>query len=68
MSQRNENKAYFEQALCDKETKLALHILHDGKSFWVPKSVVDDDSEVYQKDDEGTLVLPEWFAIKEGLV
>ena len=62
-------KSEFEKTYCDGETKMAIHvILDDGTKKWLPKSLIDDDSEVYKKGDEGKLVLPEWFAIKEGLV
>lgn len=33
---------------------------------WIPQSVIHDDSEVYQDGDEGTLVVEDWFAEKEG--
>jgi hypothetical protein len=35
--------------------------------IWVPKSQIDDDSDVYAKDTDGTLVITEWFATKKGL-
>lgn len=48
-----------------RETEKALLVLTDeGDELWVPKSVVDEDSEVFQKDDEGTLIVQEWFAKK----
>jgi hypothetical protein len=50
-----------------KETSLALLCLIDGKEHWLPKSVIHEDSEVSAEGDEGTLVVPEWFAEKEGL-
>ena len=69
MSNRDEHKAHFEKSYCDGETTKAIHVLFDdGTEKWIPKSLVDDDSEVYKKGDEGDLVLPEWFAVKEGLV
>jgi len=43
---------------------------HSGVKVWVPKSVIDDESEVFSaKEDEnsGTLVVQRWFAEKEGL-
>lgn len=51
------------------ETDLALCIagIHD-EDVWVPKSQIDDDSEVWRKGDEGELIISEWFAEKEGLV
>jgi hypothetical protein len=56
------------EAVCDKETQAALHvILETGEVYWVPKSVVDDDSEVYEDGHEGILVLKYWWAEKEGL-
>lgn len=55
-------------ASCVGETEKALKVLIEGETFWIPKSVVHDDSEVYEKDHEGVLVVQEWFAEKEGLV
>lgn len=55
-------------ALSIAETVLALKVEVDGESVWVPKSVVDDDSEVYMKGNEGILVVQEWWAEREGLV
>ena len=68
---RELHKVSFEKVLCSAETEKAIFVYgvtdsEDG--IWVPKSLVDDDSEVYKKGDEGTLVLPEWFAVKEGLI
>jgi hypothetical protein len=39
-----------------------------GDDIWIPKSVIHDDSEVYDEGHEGELVLAEWWARKEGLV
>lgn len=54
---------------CIKETDRALLVVvEDGtREVWIPKSVVDDDSEVFKEGDEGTLVVHEWFAQKEDL-
>lgn len=53
-----------------RETDLALQCSIDGKLMWIPKSVVHDDSEVYNAgpNSTGKLVLPLWFALREGLV
>lgn len=40
--------------------------IQDGTEEWVPTSLINDDSEVYQVGDEGTLVVPEWFADEKG--
>lgn len=47
---------------------LLVHVPDLGDEFWVPQSVVDDESEVFEAGDEGDLVLQEWWARKEGLV
>ena len=59
--------------VCFFETVKAIAISLDGvldlnNCHWIPKSLISDDSEVWKKGDEGKLVVPEWFAIKEGLV
>jgi hypothetical protein len=51
---------------CKKATKAAILCARKGKQFWVPQSVVHDDSEVYKEGDEGKLVVQLWFAEKEG--
>lgn len=38
----------------------------EGEEFWVPQSVVHDDSEVWKVGDEGTLVVEYWWARKKG--
>ena len=69
MSKREPDKCYFEDSRCDSETDKAIHVTTgEGDVLWIPKSVVDDDSEVYRKGDKGLLVLPEWFCLKEELI
>ena len=58
----------FEKSKAVKETDLALLVDLGTDEHWFPKSVIDDDSEVWQEGDEGDLVVKEWFALKEGLV
>lgn len=59
----------FEGCEAVAETDLAICVegIQDD-DIWIPKSQVHDDSEVYKKGHEGTLVVMEWFAEKEGLV
>jgi hypothetical protein len=49
------------------ETDRALRVLIDGKPTWIPKSQITEDSEVWKKGDEGTLVVTGWWYEKEGL-
>ncbi len=53
-----------------KATERALLVSHAGEETWVPKSVVHDDSEVYDDSSDGkgpgTLVLKRWWARDNG--
>jgi hypothetical protein len=52
----------------EQETDKAILVkFEDGSKSWIPKSVIDDDSEVYQMGTDGTLIVKQWFAEKEGL-
>lgn len=55
--------------LCKHETVKAILFVDkgSGEEFWIPKSVIDEDSEVQGQHDEGTLIVAEWWAEKEGL-
>jgi hypothetical protein len=62
----------FKNAKCVKETDAALLIKFEDreKEVWIPKSQVDDASEVYAEDgdgSEGTLIITEWIATQKGL-
>jgi hypothetical protein len=61
------HKTEINDVIGKKETPKALLVEIEGEDFWIPKSVIDDDSEVHSEGDIGTLVVPEWFAEKEGL-
>lgn len=42
---------------------------HEDRELWIPHSVIHEDSEVFDGDDnaEGELFVKNWFAEKEGL-
>jgi len=51
-------------------TAKAILVEYEGEEFWVPKSIVDDDSEIYsgrQIGESGVLVIPYNFACEKGL-
>lgn len=53
-----------------RATEKALLVeLEDGSEVWIPRSVVHDDSEVYDDGEasEGEVVVKRWFAEKESL-
>lgn len=50
------------------ESDKALLVLVDGLECWIPKSLIDDDSECYSvRSGPGALIIPLWFADREGL-
>ncbi len=51
-----------------KETEKALLCLIDGKELWIPKSQIDDDSEVFEEGHYGTLIITQWIAEQKELV
>lgn len=43
----------------------------DGIDRWIPKSMIHDDSEVWDENEgneHGEIVVKSWFAEKEGLI
>jgi hypothetical protein len=40
----------------------------DKFRHWVPKSQIDDDSEVYKANTEGVLIVSDWLAKQKGWV
>ena len=61
-----QNKVSIEDVLCVRQTDKAILVVVDGAEEWVPQSQIDEDSEVWQEGDEGTLVVSGWFAHKKG--
>ncbi len=49
------------------ETEAAIKCQIGKRAVWVPKSQITDDSEVYEADQCGKLVVTAWFAEKEDL-
>jgi hypothetical protein len=50
-----------------RDSGLALLCLIRGKHVWVPKAQLLSGSCVMQPGDRGTVVVPEWFALDQGL-
>jgi len=55
----------YQDVRAKQETDKAI-LVRFGKDDerWVPKSVIGEDSEVFQLNDEGTLEVYEWFVDK----
>lgn len=49
--------------------KALLVQLETGDEVWIPRSVLHDNSEVYDdaENREGEVVVKQWFADREGL-
>lgn len=70
---RSEDTGKFRcQAKVVRDSGAALLVqLDSGEKAWIPKSLIDDDSEVFEAggtNSEGELIIPEWLAIKKGFV
>lgn len=62
----------FKGAMIITETKMAILVKADSldeKGLWVPKSVIHDDSEVFDQKHPGPgqLVIKGWWADRENL-
>lgn len=66
----NQDTADFPDSLVIGGSDKALNITINGKDYWVPKSVIHDDSEVFDEldNDNGTLIVESWWAKKAGLL
>ncbi len=49
-------------------TDKAILIEHDGDSVWVPKSVIEDAEQYEKWNRDVTVMVEEWFAIREELI
>lgn len=55
------------QGRATAETARALRVsLQEGGVHWLPKSIVHDDSEVYELGHAGKVVVEEWWADANG--
>lgn len=70
----DDGAAIIDRAECISETRAALLVRfadppRSTVTIWIPKSVVHDDSEVFDagRNARGRLVLLAWWAEREGL-
>lgn len=50
------------------ETAKAIFCDFGDVRCWIPKSQIHDDSDVYEGDQEGEIIIPEWLAEEKGLI
>jgi hypothetical protein len=68
MPSENDDPVDLGRAVCVEERKLAVRVVLAGVHYWLPKSILHDDSEVYKMGDSGKLIVKQWWAEKEGWV
>ena len=72
MGRRKDEGVAFDDVVATRATDLALLVRlgprNGHKEIWIPKSVIHEDSEINEVDDEGILVLSTWFVEKEGIL
>ena len=56
-----------ENVVAKRETEAALLCEIDGEDHWIPKSQIDEDSEVYAEGHQGSLVITQWIADQKGI-
>lgn len=52
------------QSIAETEKALLCRRVDEGDQAWIPKSNIHDDSEVYEKGQEGILIVKTWYADK----
>lgn len=57
-----------ENARCVKDTgqKILVEAPDLEEPTWIPKSQIEDESEVYKHGTDGVLIVNDWFAEKRG--
>lgn len=62
------NQESFDDVYVVRETGNALLCDINGEEMWIPKSQISDDSEIWEGEQEGTLVISAWIARQKGLI
>ena len=64
-----EGHTEFDNCVVRKDSDQAIYVeLDSGELHWIPKSLVHDNSEVYEMGTDGVLIIPEWLAVKKEMV
>ena len=65
----DENYIVFPSCVVRVETDAAILVdLGEEGEHWFPKSVLHEDSEVFEKDTNGDLIVKKWIAEDRGLI
>jgi hypothetical protein len=60
-------KCYIADVNILRSTESAVLCLIENEEIWIPQSQIDDESEVWEEGDNGTLVISLWIAEQKGL-
>jgi len=64
----DENYVLFRDCVARAETDAAILVdLGEEGEHWFPKSQLHDDSEVFEKETNGDLIVKKWLAKDRGL-
>ena len=47
---------------------LRVQLEEEDRTIWIPKSVIHDDSEVYELDHAGDVIVERWWAEDKGFI
>ena len=66
---RGEDATHLGEGEGIKETSKAvlIRLIDRGDELWIPKSVIHDDSEVYEYGQTGEVYVKQWWAENNGL-
>lgn len=56
-----------EDAMVKASTDKALLVVIGSEEVWIPRSQLHDDCELTDKEDEGSLIIPQWLADKNDI-
>lgn len=56
-----------ENVFVRRATEKALLVVIEGDEYWIPQSQITDDSEVWEVDQIGELVVTDFIADQRGL-
>lgn len=68
MPREEKEPVSFDDIKCERATGKAILVEISGEEYWIPKSQIHEDSEVYDEGHEGTLIITHWIAEQKGLI
>jgi len=63
----DDDAVHLKDVYCMGATAKAILCLIEGDEVWIPQSQITADSEVWKREQRGTLVITGWIARKKGL-